>query len=283
MEFYYFNGPFEDVFLDTLEDAGFSGIMLVYDPLLGDVFTKIAHNIKKTKKIKYLVAMRPYVISPQYLCMINESIKNIVPNRVQLNIISGHIKEHEKDFGGILGDVNDLSSKIDRSNYLIKYLDVVNNLKDVDERVKYPDFYVTTTNKFVFNKSNEYNNKMIISYRDYKNKHWMIHDEDGRMREGDNFDLSGKEIMIALVPILRKTQEELDLVDKSSEATDIDYFTYDQFKSLIKQLESENIKHLLVDGWPENERDEVIEFVKHYTELKGNKNNIPSLENNLGE
>ena len=68
--------------------------------------------------------------------MINESIKNIVPNRLQLNIISGHIKEHEKDFGGILGDVNDLSSKIDRSNYLIKYLDVVNNLKDVDERVK---------------------------------------------------------------------------------------------------------------------------------------------------
>jgi hypothetical protein len=112
---------------------------------------------------------------------------------------------------------------------------------------------------------------------------WMIYDEDGRMREGDNFDLKGKEIMIALTPILRKTQEEIDLVDKSSEATDIDYFTYDQFNYLIKQLESENIKHLLVDGWPENERDEVIEFVKYYTELKGNKNNIPSLENNLGE
>ena len=266
MQFYYFGGSFEHNLISRLEESGFAGTMFVYDPVLGDVFTRMARDIKYTEKIKYLVAIRPYSISPQYLCMINKSIKTIMPDRLQINLISGHIKEHEKRFGGIIGDINDLSSRVERSNYLIDYLDVINNLENADERVKYPDFYVTTTNRFVFDKANEYNNKMIISYRDYKNGHWMTYDENHQMRNGEKFDLSNKNVMIALTPVIREMQKDLDLVDRSKEATDTEYFTYETFDALVKKLESENINHLLINGWPYKERDVIIDFIKKYTQ-----------------
>jgi hypothetical protein len=37
--------------------------------------------------------------------------------------------------------------------------------------VKMPDIFVSATNEYVFNAAANLNNKMIISYRDYKNGH----------------------------------------------------------------------------------------------------------------
>jgi hypothetical protein len=54
-----------------------------------------ARDIDISKKIKYMVAIRPYAISPQYLVMMNHSMNDIMSNRVQFNLILGHIKEHE--------------------------------------------------------------------------------------------------------------------------------------------------------------------------------------------
>jgi hypothetical protein len=56
----------------------------------------LARDIDLTKKIKYMIALRPYNISPQYLTMINQSINQIMPDRLQINFISGYIKPHEK-------------------------------------------------------------------------------------------------------------------------------------------------------------------------------------------
>jgi alkanesulfonate monooxygenase len=123
MEFYYFGGYFDEGFISRLEESGFSGVMFTYDSTQGDMFTQIARDIKHTEKIKYLVAIRPYTISPQYICMINNSINKIMPGRLQINLISGYIKDHEANFGGIIGDTNDSSSNIDKSKYIINYLE----------------------------------------------------------------------------------------------------------------------------------------------------------------
>lgn len=293
MEFYYFGGNFDGGQISRLEKNNFAGVMFTYDSTQGDMFVRVAKDIKLEENIKYLIAIRPYTISPQYLCMINQSINEIDSNRLQINLISGYIKDHELEFGGIIGNVNDSSSRIERSNYMIDYVNSLNTMPGNSENNL--DFYVSTTNEYMFDVVKKNNNKIILPYRDYRNGFWTIINEHGGQSLSDvSFDLSGMNVMVALTPIIRKTQEDLNSLkdyalrpvwkkgEKSAEVTDVGYFTYEQFDDLVVELESKGINQLLINGWPMEEREIIIKFIKEYTELKGYKNK-PSLENNLGE
>jgi hypothetical protein len=295
MEFYYFGGNFDGDQISRLENSYFSGVMFTYDSTQGDMFVRVAKDIKLNEKIKYLIAIRPYSISPQYLCMINQSMNEIDSSRLQINLISGYIKEHELDFGGILGSVNDTSSRSERSNYMIDYVNTLNTMPGNSDKANSLDFYVSTTNEYMFNVVKQNNNKIILPYRDYKNGAWTIINSNGGQSLSDvSFDLSGMNVMLALTPIIRKTQQELDSLigyalrpvwkkgEKPAEVTDIGYFTYQEFYQFVDELEKSGINQLLINGWPEDEREIIINFIKEYSELKGYKNN-PSLENNLGE
>lgn len=295
MEFYYFGGNFDGNQISRLENSYFSGVMFTYDSTQGDMFVRVAKDIKLNEKIKYLIAIRPYSISPQYLCMINKSMNEIDSSRLQINLISGYIKEHELDFGGILGSVNDTSSRAKRSNYMIDYVNTLNTMPGNSDKANSLDFYVSTTNEYMFNVVKQNNNKIILPYRDYKNGAWTIINSNGGQSLSDvSFDLSGMNVMLALTPIIRKTQQELDSLtgyalrpvwkkgEKPAEVTDIGYFTYQEFYEFVDELEKSGINQLLINGWPEDEREIIINFIKEYSELKVYKNN-PSLENNLGE
>ena len=277
MKFYYFGGNFYDGHTTLLENSHFDGVMFVYDSALGDVFTKMVENMKTNEKIKYLVAIRPYAISPQYLCMINQSINSIMPDRLQINFVSGYIKEHEKSFGGILGNINDNSDRIERSNYLIDYIDVLNTMPGNQGSLKL-DFYVSTTNEYVFKATEKYDNKIIISYKDYKNGYWTVVDNLYGNIIGNNFDCSKRKIMLAITPIIRKTQDELDRSEeyanrpiwredeRQGTVTDIEYFTYEEFDKFIVNLESKGIDGVLINGHLQEERENIISFVKQYKE-----------------
>ena len=114
MNFYYFGGHFTDNYslekASVLEKNHFAGVMFTYDATQGDMFVRTARDIKLDEKIKYLVAIRPYTISPQYLYTIYDSINEIMEDRVQVNFIAGYIKDNEADVGGIVTEINDKSS-----------------------------------------------------------------------------------------------------------------------------------------------------------------------------
>ena len=140
MKFYYFGGvmgnPEDPKDPSNLNKHNFSGVMFTHDIPEGDMFVKTAKDIEKGEDIKYLVAIRPYTISPQYLSMINRSMDRIDKGRLQINLISGYIKDHEDGVGGVVGDVNDKSTSLDRSNYMIEFLKVLNEMdQDKDSPV----------------------------------------------------------------------------------------------------------------------------------------------------
>lgn len=122
---------------------GFDGVMFPYQVFRNDYFTKISKNINNSLNLNYIVAIRPYAISPQYLSMICASINEMSNNKIFINLVSGEIDEHEKEYGGIIEAVNDKSSKEDRHKYIIKYLDEINKLK-----YNKPDIYVSSTKKY---------------------------------------------------------------------------------------------------------------------------------------
>lgn len=285
MEFYYFGGYFDEGFISKLEDSGFSGVMFTYDATQGDMFTQVARDIKKTEKIKYLVAIRPYTISPQYLCMINSSINKMMPERLQINFISGYIKDHEADFGGIIGDTNDSSNHIDKSKYLINCLDVLNTMPGNQDNSTKLDFYVSTTNQYVLDAVQSYNNKIILPYKYYRLGFATENFES--QSSGNEIDLKDTKVMLSITPVFRKTEEELKMLDgyvvrpvwrkkekvwrlgeSHDPVSDVVYFTYEQFDDFVGQLEKEGINQLLMNAWPPQETEVLINTIKEYTKRK---------------
>lgn len=247
MKFYIFSTGIEEV--EELYNSGYSGALFIYHANQNDFFTQISKHIVLGKDFKYMVAIRPHAISPQYLCMINNSIDSIEANRLQINFVTGWLQDNEKEFGGILGEVNDLSPNIDRSNYLINYIDELEKLK-----TKTPDYYISTTNKFVFNAGSKHNSKMIIPYSQYLDK---------------RYDLNNKKIMISITPTLIEEKQETNYVSKNKKS-DEKMFTFEEFNMFIDELKNKGIDEVMITQWKEKEKKAIHNFVKQYKE-KENK------------
>jgi hypothetical protein len=279
IEFYYFGGFFgkEESLksVENLEKNNFSGVMYTYDATQGDMFVRIAKDIKLDKKIKYLVAIRPYTISPQYLCAINDSINEIMEDRLQIKFIGGYTKDHEDRVGGIVGDINDQSSGMQKQKYLISFLETLNEMK-----TNKPNFFVSATNNYVFDTAKKYNNKIILPYNVYFRKTWTDIKNNKGYSPKDTVCVDNVETMLALTPIIRKTEEELEKLTnyairpvwKKGEietvVRDVEYFTPESFDKFVKDLEKNKIKYLLINAVPNEENRVVIPFIKNYVEQR---------------
>lgn len=268
--------------IDKLEDAHFDGILFTYRQWQGDFFVFMARTMKLDQKIKYMIAIRPHALSAQYLSMITKSINAIQPYRLQVNIIAGHIKPDEvpQSFGGILGPINDSSSIPDRTNYMIDYLKELREMES--KNIEVPECYVTCTNIHSLEAVAQLKYKIIFPYREYKYGYFLDKSVEGQLKPGDKFDLSNKKIVLAVAPIIRDTQDEIDsefpknivvrtqdgksYLDRERFLNDTAYFTYDNFIKFIKDLESKNIHEILVNAHSESERNNLITYIKKYKE-----------------
>ena len=275
MKFYYFGGVLgeeESVKSPSnLNRNNFDGVMFTHDIPQGDIFVQTAMDLKINEKIKYLIAIRPYTISPQYLAMINDSLNKVQKDRVQLNIISGYTKDHEDDIRGIVGSVNDQSDKVEKRKYLVEFLNSLNEMNE-NKNLKAPlDFFVTTTNPRVLDAVNRHNNKIILPYSLYKNNIWF-------KKFNRELDVKSQEIMIAITPIIRETEEELVSLkdyalrpvwqegEVSRVVNDAEYFTHEGFHEFVKKLKEDGIKYLLINSVPQAENSVIIPFIKNYVE-----------------
>jgi len=244
-----------------LEKSGFYGVLLVYSFYSDDQFVKIANAIDVNQKIKYMVAIRPHVISPQYLSMINNSFQKISKDRIIINFITGWISEYDKQVGGIQGEVNDLSSNLERSENLVEYLKVLKNTAG-----ETPNFYVSVTNPILLEKVS--GDKVIIPYQSYKQNNFSTNDSS--------------KIMIYISPVIRKTREELlPLIEKNTRS-DVQHFTFDEFEALLNELKNKNINNILMDEAEPNEyieKKHTLSFVSYFTNketnILGGKNDTP--------
>jgi hypothetical protein len=86
--------------------------------------------------------------------------------------------------------------------------------------------------------------------------------------------------MIAITPIIRKTEEEINLLTNHSvrpvwrkgeiptPVLDAAYFTYEQFDDFVNTLESRGINHLLINAVPSEEVHVILPFIKQYVESR---------------
>ena len=209
---------------ERLEISGFTGILFPYSSSGCDYFIDIANSIDAKAKIKYMVAVRPYAITLQQLVKIKVSMNKISRNRILINFVTGNISDEEKTISTIVGDVNDLSSNIERLNYMDKYLTKLKEIKDM-----LPQFYVSCTNNFTFELAKD--NKVIVPYSWYKTK---------------KFDLQPQNSMVYVMAVIRKNKKELDSLDRSNLLQDTEFFTENEFKDFILSLKQDNFDGILI-------------------------------------
>jgi hypothetical protein len=227
-----------------LESCGFTGILFPWLSYNDDYFMHIANQIDPESKIKYMVAIRPYTVSPQYLSRTNRAMNNISKNRILINFVSGWVSEEEKKVKGIVGDVSDLSSSIERSSYLIKYIESLNERQSI-----LPNFYISVTNKFVFEAAK--NNKVIVPYSWYKI---------------EKFELDPIKTMIHISPVIRESQEEIELLDKTNWPQDTDFFTKNNFKEFFYDLKDKGFDGILLsNNLSELETRNIVDVINEIT------------------
>jgi hypothetical protein len=237
-----------------MEDAGIIGTLLTYRSNESDYFIKVARDIDTHKKIKYMIAIRPHLMSPEYLVRLTEGIKEISKgNRIQINLVSGAIIDKEYKINKIVGPITNKSTTQERSNYLIEYIKLLNELP----QHKKPDYYVSETNDFTIKAALKYDDKMIIPYHKY------IHEKH---------NLKDRKLMVYLAPILRKTQEELySLTGYEVKNIEQIKFTYEQMNNLVNELEDEGVKEMMLSAWNKEDLKINIDFIRQYNQKKEKK------------
>lgn len=260
--------------------VGFDTFLYTYHYNSIDPFVFIAKNFDLYAGIKYMVAIRPHVISPQYLLKILQSFyyidkkdkdpillqrshfakvteQNIKPIPVYINLITGCIDdERQQQYGGTIQNINDNSTFEERSEHLIKFVNEFNRLNEMHfNNFFHLNFYITTTNQYVFDEASKKHNKMIIEYTDYRDKVFNITDPAN--------------VMLTFGPVIRNTQEELDLMDKTPSDTvkpNTVFCTPEQLRQMLKKFEQEGIEEVLFWALSTENIDNIYNFTKEYKE-----------------
>ena len=183
-------------------------------------------------RFKFIIAIRPYTISAQYLSMICSSISKISRDVLCINFLTGYINKHEEAYGGILTEPNDSSSSIVRSNYMLEYA------KDF-KKVSKNEFVVSTTNETVFNNCAENGFGMIVPYVWYKS---------------NRFETEDQKVIISIAPIITedKLHNEYEC-DNNNECRhpadggcmDLDFFTTEEFFEFLDNAEKQGVHGML--------------------------------------
>ena len=254
MNFYIINQDFR--LFPEMQDAGITGNLITYHTGESDFFTRVARHIDYGQKIKYMVAVRPHVLSPEYLIRIHKSIKEIsIRDRLQINLVAGDIgrnsKEHEMEW--TLGPITNKSTTKERSDYLIEYVNLLNKLPQNEQ----PDYYISISNDFLFEAALKNNSKMLLPWgQDIYNKG----------------DLPYDKVMISLAPVIRKTQEQLDnLTEYNLDEIKNVKFTYETLTALVDKFKDQGIKEIMFGARNDEDVKRNIEFIKEYNYGKGKK------------
>lgn len=111
---------------EEINEYDYESVLLTVSPLLGDMWTKVSNVVDKSHKFKYMIAVRPYLFSPQYLAMLIASFNQISDNRLIINLVHGSIGSNES-FDGIVGDKEILLTREGRRQYSKEFVSKLYN------------------------------------------------------------------------------------------------------------------------------------------------------------
>lgn len=137
-----------------LEMYDFKSILLTFYTEGPANFITAASSLDKKEKIKYMLAIRPYHMTPRMLSMIVNGFDNIQKDRIMINIVNGTAMLEDKDSSSL----SDEEKRIFSRNFINQYYK--NNLSNTKL-----DFVFSGNSEFVFETA-KLNNQYVMLYID---------------------------------------------------------------------------------------------------------------------
>lgn len=150
-----------------LDEANYYSILLPFNSRIPDSWIKSAHILDKSQKIKYMIAFRPYHVSPQYFGMLVSGFNDIQPNRVMINFIAGDGRKDEPDQMDVYGETEDLLDVQKRKEHVRKFLTICKDLEVVKDIM--PESVISGLSDYAIETAEMFDSTILCMYDDYFN------------------------------------------------------------------------------------------------------------------
>jgi len=247
---------------NKIDEVGYYSALFVYHSRIPDYWIKIANIINKSHKFKYMIAIRTYAISPEYLYMMSEAFEEIAPDRLMFNILSGDIQSDETSIQDLVFIEDMLESSNKRFIYTKEWLKKLNNL--TQNFKKKPEIVIAGHSIGLRELADLYGYTQATSLDSF----------DRYFKNNDN--MFSKKQMMSLAVIVRDSYDEAKIFWESLTKNEKCFSIYGDKNSIIKQFkdfEKMGMTDLLVCSLPDDElsSDKIHDIIK---ELVGGQNGI---------
>ena len=235
-----------------LEQVGYESVLLVYHSKVPDFLVKAVRVMSEQQKLKYMVAIRTYSISPEYMAMICQSINEIADGKILLNIVSGDIQSSETS----IDDVILISDLIKTTQSRIEYTDLwLNKFLNMEILKSKPPI--------VMGGHSDQTRQLALKYGVTHLSMINRHEEHLKSKS----PIINPNQMICFGLVIRETQEEADKFAEEffSESEKLLFIcgTKNHLKEKIKYLKSIGISDLLVhDHLHDPQSDSVHDIIE---------------------
>ena len=239
---------------EYLNSFGYNACMLTYHSKENDMFIKLARAINPELPMKYIIAMRTYAISPEYLGLMIKGFNEIAKDKLMFNIVAGDLHANETSLDDIV-DRSGLETSQDRVKYTTKWLEKFTNLEIIKNEL--PPLFMSGTSALTFENCEKFNGGAMTMVDYYlENKEFL-----------SKFETK----CVSLQICIRDTDEEAEFIKNSTYDGDklkwCYYYSEDTLRKKILELEEMGVTDLMITPWPNDpEVGRVHEFVKKMVE-----------------
>lgn len=233
-----------------MDSYGYYSCMLTYHSKKNDMFIKLARAVDPEINLKYIVAMRTYAISPEYLAMMINGFNEIVKDKLMFNIVSGDIHKDETSLKDLVNPMDFMSSQ-DRVIYTGKWLEKFTNIDIIKNNL--PEMFMSGNSEKTFSYCEKFNGGTLTMVDYYL----------------DNVDFFSKfnKKCVSLQICIRDTDEEAEQIKYKTYYGDqlkwCYYYSEDTLTKKIKELENLGVTDLMITGLENDPKvDRVHQFVK---------------------
>jgi hypothetical protein len=177
-----------------LENFGYHSVLLTFHSKSPDYLIKSAAALIPGNKLKYMIALRPYHISPQFCAMVTEGYNQIEPNRIIFNWIAGDF-HNRKDEGlqvDVFGSTKEIDDIVKRTTFLRNFVDQYNSFDIVTKK---PEMVFSGFSDYTLETVKIFNGTSLCMIDDYRNN----------LKKFDEI----QKIMVCVNPIILESNDEV--------------------------------------------------------------------------
>jgi len=205
------------------EEIQYKSVLFTYFENMSNAFVRIAHTIDPNQTFKYMVAVRPYTVSVDFLSSIYDSFNEISKDRMIINLVVGNVKDSPEN---ILNENSLVDTYEKRLTY---HQSFISKFKDKYVNHSKPIVYVSGSSDYLINTGLDYADGIITEFANYeKFKH-----------------LLDRNIVFLLPICIRDDVKEAELLGKQSGKQGV-YGNIDTMKEKFEYIESLGIKELML-------------------------------------